>query len=89
VIGGAYFLKHRFDEAASKLLLSIQNHPGHPISYRYLAASYAHMGRLHEAREIVTRLRAITSLVVPTDLPLRRSEDRELLVSGLRLALGE
>ena len=39
VIGMAYFLKRRFDEAASKLLLSIQNHPGHPISYRYLAAA--------------------------------------------------
>jgi len=89
VIGMACFFKRQFDEAASKLLLSIQNHPGHPISYRYLAASYAHMGRLHEAREIVTRLRAITSLVVPNDLPLRRSEDRELFVSGLRLALGE
>ena len=51
-IGVAYFFKRQFDEAASKLLLSIQDHPGAPASYRYLAACYAHMGRLDEAREI-------------------------------------
>jgi tetratricopeptide (TPR) repeat protein len=89
VIGMARFFQHQFDHAASELLLSIQNNPGHPISYRYLAACYAHMGRLNEARAIVARLRSITPLVVPIDLPLRNPEDRELLVSGLRLALGE
>ena len=31
-----------------------------PYSYRFLAACYAHMGRLDEAREIVAQLRAIT-----------------------------
>ena len=60
VIGTAYFFKHQFDEAASKLLLSIQDDPGSPIPYRVLAACYAHMGRLDEARAIVARLRAIT-----------------------------
>src|SRR5215472_3732339 len=29
-IGTAYFLKREFDEAAAKLLLSIQEHPGFP-----------------------------------------------------------
>jgi adenylate cyclase len=89
VMGMAYFVKHAFDEAAAKLLLAIQDHPGHPGSYRYLAACYAHTGRLGEAREIVVRLHAITALVVPSDLPLRNREDRELLLSGLRLAAGE
>jgi TolB-like protein len=88
-IGTAYFLKHRFDEAAAKLLLSIQDHPGSPASYRYLAACYGHMGRLDEARAIVARLRAITPQVVPSVLPWRRPEDRELFLSGLRLAAGE
>jgi tetratricopeptide (TPR) repeat protein len=88
-MGIGFFIKRRFDEAAAKLLLSIQNHPGYPGSYRYLASCYAHMGRLDEAREIVARLRAITPLVVPSDLPLRNREDRELLLSGLRLAAGE
>jgi TolB-like protein/class 3 adenylate cyclase len=88
-IGIAYFFKRQFDEAAANLLLSIQNHPGFPLSYRHLAACYAHMGRLDEARTIVARLRAITTQVMPSDLPLRKPEDRELLLSGLRLAAGE
>jgi len=45
--------------------------------------------RLDEAREIVAKLRAITPQVMPSDLPFRKSEDRELLLSGLRLATGE
>jgi adenylate cyclase len=89
VMGMAYFLKRRFDEAAAKLLLSIQDHPGFPPSYRFLAACYAHIGRLDEARAIVARLRAITPVVVPPDLPYRNPEDRELFLSGLRLAAGE
>jgi TolB-like protein/class 3 adenylate cyclase len=88
-MGRAYFFKRQFDEAASKLLLSIQDHPGSPPSYRTLAACYAHMGRLDEARGIVARLRAISPLVVPSDLPYRNAEDRELFLSGLRLAVGE
>ena len=87
--GVAYFFKHRFDEAAAKLLLSIQDHPGFPPTYRALAACYAHMGRLDEARAIIARLRAITPLVTPNDLPFRNPEDRELYLSGLRLAAGE
>ena len=89
VIGMAHFFKHRFDETASNLLLALQDHPGFPGSYRTLAACYAHMGRLDEARATLARLRAITPLVVPSDLPLRKPEDRELFLSGLRLAAGQ
>ena len=89
LIGGAYFFKRQFDEAVAKLVLSIQDHPGYPPAYRYLAACYAHMGRLDEARAVLARLRTITPLVVPSELPWRKPEDRELLLSGLRLAIGE
>jgi TolB-like protein len=88
-IGAACFFKRQFDEAVAKLLLSIQDNPGYTHSYRILAACYAHMGRLDEARAIVARLRAITSQVVPSDVPWRNPEDRELYLSGLRLAIGE
>jgi adenylate cyclase len=88
-IATAYFFKRRFGEAASKLLLCIQDNPGFPTSYRFLAACYAHMGRLEETRGIVARLRIITPILVPIDLPWRNPEDRELLLSGLRLAAGE
>jgi adenylate cyclase len=88
-MGGAYFFKRRFDEAAANLLLAIQDDPGFPTPYHFLAACYAHMGRLDEARAVVAKLRAVTSRVMPNDLPYRNPEHRELLLSGLRLAMGE
>jgi adenylate cyclase len=89
VIGVAYFFKRAFDEALAKLLLAIQDQPGYPASYRYLAACYAHMGHLGEARRTATHLRAITHQVMPSILPFRRPEDRELLLTGLALATVE
>jgi hypothetical protein len=47
------------------------------------------MGRLDEARTIVSRLRAISPLVVPSAVEFRNPQDRELLLAGLRLAAGE
>jgi adenylate cyclase len=89
VLGAAYFFKGQFDEAAAKLLLAIQDNRGNPLSYRVLAACYAHMGRLEEARDVVKRLRAVTPVVVPPATPFRDPKQRELLLSGLRLAAGE
>ena len=88
-IGFAHFFARRFDEAVAKLVLAIQEAPSNPHPYRFLAACYAHMGRLDEAREVVERLRALTSVVIPSATPLRNAEHRELLLSGLRLAVGE
>jgi adenylate cyclase len=89
LIGRAHFLSRRFDQAVPKLLLAIQDDPTYPEPYRTLAACYAHMGRLDEAREIIGRLRAITPVVSPTFSFLRKPEHRELFLSGLRLAAGE
>jgi hypothetical protein len=47
------------------------------------------MGRLDDAREVVSRLRAITSEVISDASHLRDAEHHELLISGLRLAIGE
>jgi hypothetical protein len=47
------------------------------------------MNRLDDAHEIVARLRAITSVVIPDASFLRNPEHRGLLLSGLRLAAGE
>ena|SRR5437762_6132396 len=88
VIGTAHFVSRRFEEAVGKLLLAIQDGPDYPPPYRSLAACYAHMGRLNEAREIVRRLRTITPLVVPDASYLRNAEQRQLYLSGLRLAAG-
>jgi TolB-like protein/class 3 adenylate cyclase len=86
LIGVAHFLSRRFDQAVSNLILAIQQDQGDPVPYRYLAASYAHMGRPNDAQEIVARLRAITPRVIPGDPLLRNPEHRELFLSGLRLA---
>jgi hypothetical protein len=72
-----------------KLLLAVQEDPSYAQPYRYLAACYAHMGRLDKAREIVARLRAITPVVMPDANYLRNTEHRELYLSGLSLAAGD
>ena len=72
-----------------KLLLAIQQDPSLPYAHRFLAACYAHMDRIDNAREIVARLRAITPVVIPDASFLRNTEHRELFLSGLRLAAGE
>jgi adenylate cyclase len=84
----AYFFTRRLDEAAEMLSLSIRevNFPG---AYRSLASCYAHMGRLNEAREVIERLRATTSEVIPSRLPYSNPEQRDFYLVGLRLAVGE
>ena len=89
LIGEAHFFKREFAEAAPKLLQSIQENPGYPHSYRVLAACYAQMGRLDEAREIIARLSVLTPDLVPSAAQLRNPADRELFLSGLRAASGE
>jgi adenylate cyclase len=89
LIGAAYFYGRRYDEAVSKLLVAIHEDPSYPEPYRYLSACYAHMGQIDKARETVTKLRAITPVVLPSMTHLRSPEDRELFLSGLRLAMGE
>jgi adenylate cyclase len=89
VIGSAYFFKREFDTAVAKLQASIQERPGFARAYQTLAACYAHMGRLDDAHEIVERLRALTPVVVPSVSHFRNPEHRELLLSGLRLAMGD
>jgi tetratricopeptide (TPR) repeat protein len=88
-LGIAYFLKHQFADAAAILSASLEQAPGLPIGYQLLASCYAHMGRLDEAREMVTRLKTITPVVVPSIILYRNPEHRELFLSGLRLAVGE
>jgi tetratricopeptide (TPR) repeat protein len=88
-LGLAHFLARRFDAALPLLLLAIQEDPSHPMPRRVLAACYAQMGQLREARDAVTCLREITSVVIPDAGFLRNAEHRELFLSGLRMAAGE
>src|SRR5262249_24874961 len=53
------------------------------------AACYAHMGRLIEAQKVMERLRAMNPDIMSGSIPYRKSEHRDLYISGLRLAAGE
>jgi len=88
-IGVGHFFARRLDEARSMLLRSLQEQPGWVPTSRFLAACYAHLGRLDEARAIVEQLRVLTSVVVPDAAHWRNPEHREFYLSGLRLAAGE
>jgi len=87
-IGIALFFNRRFDEAAAKLLASLEQVPSLALTYQFLASCYAHMERLDEARAIASRLRSLTPVVVPSGAQFRNPEQRELYLSGLRLAAG-
>jgi TolB-like protein len=89
LLGLAHFFSRRFDQAAELLALSTHEFAGLPHAYRALASCYAHMGRLEEARAVVERLRAVTPSVIPSFLPYPNPDQRELFLSGLRLAAGE
>ena len=86
IIGAGHFYCRRFAEAAPVDFLMIQEDPSYPQAYRSLAASYAHLGRLDEAREVVRRLRTIVPEVMPDLGHLRNAADRELI--AVRSAFG-
>jgi adenylate cyclase len=90
-IGMAYLVSRRFEEALPKLLLETQNvSPEHPAPNCWLAACYAHLGRLDDARRIVEQLLAVNARAVEDDAAhFRNPEHREVYLSGLRLAMGE
>ena len=88
-IGAAHFVSRRFDEAVPNLLVAIEEDPSFLNPRRFLAACYAHMSRLDEARKVVAGLRTMTHVVMPDAGYLRHPEHRELFLSGLRLAAGE
>ena len=88
-MGMSLFFLHRFDEAVAKFLAAMEHHPKHVLAHRFLAACYAHMGRLDKAREVVARLRTLTPDVLDSGTRYRNQEYRELFLSGLRLAAGE
>jgi adenylate cyclase len=88
-IGIALFFERRFEEATARLTESLQRFPNHPLTYRFLAASYAQMGRLGEAREIAEHMRTLNLTILENGNRYRSPEYRELYLSGLRLAADE
>jgi adenylate cyclase len=89
-LGICHFWRRRFDQAAVILETSFYELPTYTMTIWFLAACYAHMGRLDEAHEFAAR-----HGIVPggqgekVALMYGDPEQRELLISGLRLATGE
>jgi adenylate cyclase len=88
-IGVAHFFARRLDKAAAMLLVSLHESPNWVPCLRLLASSYAHMGRLANAKAIVEKLRQITPDLVPSAEHWRVREDREFYLDGLRLAVDQ
>src|SRR5262249_32603135 len=83
--GAALFFSRSLEEAVPRLQVAIEEMPVFPTPYRFLAACYAHMGSLNEARTTIARLCAITpEVMVNYPLPFRDPRHRELYFSGLR-----
>jgi adenylate cyclase len=89
LIGCAHFFQRRFDDAISAYLTAREQMPKNPAIPRYLAACYAQAGRLDQASLMLEQLRMIAPVVMPSTVPFRNPEHRELFLSGLRLAAGE
>ena len=86
-IGVAHFFARRLEQARTMLLRSLQQHPDWVPTHRFLAACYAHLGQLDEAKIVIKRLRALTPVVLPNADNWRDPEQREFYLSGLRLAM--
>jgi adenylate cyclase len=87
--GVAHFFARRLDEARTILLVSLHDHPDWVPTNRFLAACYAHLGQLDEAKTIIKRLHDLTPEVLPNADNWRNQEQREFYLSGLRLAMNE
>jgi tetratricopeptide (TPR) repeat protein len=87
-IGVAHFLARRLDQAAAKLLESMQLAPSYVTPYYYLAACYAHLGGHDDARETIGRLATLTTPAAdPLVLMPQPPEQRAFFLAGYRLAL--
>jgi TolB-like protein len=87
IIGTAHFLARRFYEAAEHLLHSMQQGSVTPWRHRLLAASYAYLGRMDKASEVIRQLRASGASIMPTRMNLPNHVLHQLLLDGLRLAM--
>jgi TolB-like protein/Flp pilus assembly protein TadD len=88
-IAMARFFRGRLEDAAATLSQALQENPTYPLANRALISCFAHMGRLDEACAVMTRLRAVTPMLIPDEINYRNPEHRELFLSGLRLVAGE
>ena len=89
-IGVARFFLGEYTEALPMLQASLTELPNFGETYRFLAATLAHLGHLDQAHDLIAKLRQIRPAMVARDASAwRNPAHRELLLSGLRLAIGK
>lgn len=89
-IGICHFWQRRLDQAASALEASFHELPSYAMTTWFLAACYAHMGRLDAARDFAARHGIVPGgQWLKIGLLYGDPEQRELLLSGLGLATAE
>ena len=86
-LGICHFWRRRFDKAVAILETSFDELPTYTMTLWFLAACYAQMGRLDQARDFAAR-HGIVSGGQGEKIALMYGdpEQRELLISGLKLA---
>jgi adenylate cyclase len=86
----AHLLLGELEETISWGLKGIEENPNYNVTYRALAAAYAHAGRLDEARNMIERLSALVPGINVRGLPewvvFRQSGRLDYFIHGLRLA---
>ena len=89
-MGICHFWQRRFDQAAVALEASFDELPSYAMTAWFLAACYAHMGRLDDARDFAARHGiAPGGQWLKIGLLYGDPVQRELLLSGLKLATAE
>jgi adenylate cyclase len=89
-LGICHFWQRRFDQALGLLRGSFHELPSYAMTAWFLAACLAHMGRLDEARDFAARQGIVPGGQGFTIGALYGDpEQRELLLSGLRLATAQ
>jgi len=85
-----FFAEGRYDEAAEWARKSLQINPDFPSGLQFLASVFGLMGRIGEARATLDQyLRLVPGQTVETvrsQFPLKRPEDMERYLDGLRKA---
>jgi len=89
-MGICHFRQRRFELAVPMLQASFAELPSYAMTAWFLAACYAHMGRLDEARDFAARQGILAGgQWLKIGSIYGDPDQRELLLSGLRLATAE
>jgi tetratricopeptide (TPR) repeat protein len=86
----SHLLLGELEETIAWGLKAVEENPNYNVTYRALAAAYAHAGRLDQARIMIERLTALVPGITVRGLPewvvFRQSGRLDYIIDGLRLA---